>query len=427
VASRSAGDTAELRARALAVLERNHRDGYTVPAEGLYPYQWCWDSGPIALGWAAAGRWAEAWDELRRLLSAQWPSGMVPHIVFWESCDHYFPGPEVWGTAHDPPTTGITQPPLPISAAARLYVADPDRARARAALRDMWPGLVAWLEWIARARIGPHGACVIVHPWESGMDNAPCWDAPLHAAPSGGNPHLERRDVATVAAAHRPTDGDYRRYLGIVERLRAAGWDTEHQVEASPFAVEDVAFTAIAARSASDLAAVAREIGQDPAPLARFAAAARAALARLWDDHAGWFRPYDLRAKRPLGPLTAGGLVALWARDVERARADRMIERLDRWSDAAPFGVPTCDPTAPEFDPERYWRGPAWVLVNWLVADGLAVAGQAARAERLRESTAALVAAQGFSEYYDARTGAGIGGHGFSWSAALTLAWLTDR
>src|SRR5574341_2023077 len=48
--------TSKLRDEAIAVLTKNHRDGYTVPAIGLYPYQWCWDSGPIALGWAAAGR-----------------------------------------------------------------------------------------------------------------------------------------------------------------------------------------------------------------------------------------------------------------------------------------------------------------------------------------------------------------------------------
>src|SRR4051812_3769171 len=104
-------DDAQLRRRALAVLEANHRAGYTVPAKGLYPYQWCWDSGPIALGWAAAGRWEEAWMEITRLLSAQWPTGMVPHIVFWSPDDTYFPGPDVWGTGRNPPTTGLTQPP----------------------------------------------------------------------------------------------------------------------------------------------------------------------------------------------------------------------------------------------------------------------------------------------------------------------------
>ena len=78
------------------------------------------------------------------------------------------------------------------------------------------------------------------------------------------------------------------------------------------------------------------------------------------------------------------------------------------------------------FDPIRYWRGPVWVLVNWLVADGL-------RPHRLVRPDGRAGSGpsgpptrpwleQGFSEYYDPRTGAGIGGHGFSWSAALTLA-----
>jgi mannosylglycerate hydrolase len=422
----SADTPTELRARALDVLESNHRAGYTVPAEGLYPYQWCWDSGPIALGWAAADRWDDAWAELRTLLSAQWPSGFVPHIVFWVDGGDYFPGPELWATGHDPPTTGITQPPLVLSAAARLFARDPDRARAHAALTALWPHLVAWVEWLDRSRRGPHGACVIVHPWESGMDNSPSWDAPLASVPSAGNVHLDRRDVATVAADHRPTDRDYRHYLGIVEALRSAGWETEDQVAVSPFSIEDVAFTAIAARGAADLAAIAAEVGEDPEAMEKRATGWCDGLSALWDDDAGWFRPHDVRTGASLEPLTAGGLVALWARAVDDARVERLLARLDEWS-ARGLAVATCDPSAPEFDPVRYWRGPVWVLVNWLVADGLVGAGHADRAEALRRTTHALVVKSGFSEYYDARTGEGIGGRAFSWSAALTLAWLLDE
>jgi glycogen debranching enzyme len=85
--------------------------------------------------------------------------------------------------------------------------------------------------------------------------------------------------------------------------------------------------------------------------------------------------------------------------------------------------VASSDPHGEGFDPIRYWRGPVWVLVNWLVADGLVHAGFADRAQALRVETRALVE-EGFTEYYDPRDGAGIGGRGFSWSAALTLDWL---
>jgi mannosylglycerate hydrolase len=416
---------AELRRRALAVLLANRRDGYTVPALGLYPYQWCWDSGPIALGWAAAGHWDEAWGELEKLLTAQWSSGMVPHIAFWNDDPGYFPGPSVWQTGHTPPTTGITQPPLPASAAARLFTGDPDRERAVAALRSLWPRLVAWLSWIQRARRGPHGASVIVHPWESGMDNSPSWDEPLVVVPEANHDRIERRDVITVSADQRPSQREYRQYLGIVERLRAARWDTERQPVDSPFTVEDPGFTAIAARAAADLASVARPAGLQGDALAALASEFAAGLDALWDPSLGWFQPFDTGTGKTVRPLTSSGAIAVWA-GVEEARLRRMLDRFDSWTEALPCGLPTTDPSDPSFDPLRYWRGPAWVLVNWLVGDGLARSGFTDRASALRLTTRELVV-RGFAEYYDPRDGTGIGGQGFSWSAALTLAWITGR
>lgn len=414
---------AELRERARAVLEENRRGSYTVPAVGLYPYQWCWDTGPIVLGWGSLGEWDHAWAELELLVSAQWPSGMVPHIVFWEPSEDYFPGPDVWDTGRTPPTTGLTQPPLPVSAAARLFTHDPDRARARERISLLWPRLVAWLGWIERARTGPHLAAVVVHPWESGMDNSPAWDEPLAVCPQTTHEHLERRDVRTVSERQRPSTREYRHYLGIVETLRAAGWDTEDQVRDSPFAVEDPCFTAITARAAADLAEIAPAAGQDGEAVARLATQARAGLACLWDEDVGWYRAVDLRTGCFTGPPTASGLVALYG-GVDGAHARRMAERLTGWADAVKYTVPSSDPEGRGYDPVRYWRGPVWVLVNWLAADGLRQSDLTDAAEHLHAQTRELVE-QGFAEYYDPRDGTGIGGQGFSWSAALTLAWLT--
>jgi neutral trehalase len=431
MAKQTAGDVgiektdAELRKDAVAVLIENRRGTYTVPARGLYPYQWCWDTGPIVLGWASVGEWEHAWGELDKLFSAQWSSGFVPHIVFWEQSDDYFPGPDVWATDHTPPTTGLTQPPLPVTAAARLYRGDPDRTRAQRHVAALWPKLVAWLSWIDRARRGPHGASVVVHPWESGMDNSPAWDEPLAATPQASHRHIERRDTETVSAKQRPSQAEYRHYLGIVTKLREAGWDTERQVADSPFAVEDPCFTAITARAAADLADIAGDAGQNASDVGAIAQRTRAGLEALWDDDAGWFLAYDTKASRTTGPPTAAGLIGLWARDVDGARARRMFTRLQGWSDHVHYAVASTDPTAESYDPIRYWRGPVWVLVNWLVADGMSHAGLQAEADDLRAETRALVN-QGFTEYYDPRDGTGIGGQGFSWSAALTLHWLTD-
>jgi glycogen debranching enzyme len=256
------------------------------------------------------------------------------------------------------------------------------------------------------------------------MDNSPAWDEPLAATPTETHLHLERRDTKTVAAAQRPTTIEYEHYLGIVAVLRAAGWDTESQPAVSPFVVEDPGFTALAVRAADDLHAVARALGTvgAGADLERVAAQLRVGLEALWDDDVAAYRAFDVHRGRAVGPATAGGLLALWA----GCRDDRALvvrDRVRAWTDGRAAGVPTTDPDAAGFDPVRYWRGPVWVLVNWLVAEGARRSGDAALAELLRAGTHALVERSGFAEYYDPRDGAGIGGSGFSWSAALTLWW----
>ncbi|CAF5079612.1 unnamed protein product, partial [Rotaria sp. Silwood1] len=100
---------------ARAILALNDRVGYTVPTDGLYPFQWNWDSAFVAMGFATFDI-DRAYQELGRLVEGQWDDGMLPHIVFHVPSDTYFPGSEVWNTHHRhdkiPTTSGITQPPV---------------------------------------------------------------------------------------------------------------------------------------------------------------------------------------------------------------------------------------------------------------------------------------------------------------------------
>ena len=93
--------------QARAILRGNDRGGYTVPTAGLYPYQWNWDSAFAAWGFAQFDI-DRAWLEMETLFSGQWPSGMVPHILFHRPDPGYFPGPDVWGADRGPiPSSGI--------------------------------------------------------------------------------------------------------------------------------------------------------------------------------------------------------------------------------------------------------------------------------------------------------------------------------
>ena len=116
--------TLDLDQRARSILTENDHGTYTVPTKELYPFQWNWDSALAALGICQFDL-ERAWVEIETLLKAQWDNGMVPHIIFWQNDEGYFPGPKEWGTKHTPPTSGITQPPVAATILRRLMQRSP--------------------------------------------------------------------------------------------------------------------------------------------------------------------------------------------------------------------------------------------------------------------------------------------------------------
>ena len=56
---------------------------FTVPSVRDYPFQWFWDSCFHAIVWSRFDA-ERAADELRGLLAAQEPDGLIPHVVFWK-------------------------------------------------------------------------------------------------------------------------------------------------------------------------------------------------------------------------------------------------------------------------------------------------------------------------------------------------------
>jgi glycogen debranching enzyme len=82
------------------------------------------------------------------------------------------------------------------------------------------------------------------------------------------------------------------------------------------------------------------------------------------------------------------------------------------------------------FNPKKYWRGPVWINLNWLIYRGLKRYGYVQLAERIKKETINYIEHHGFYEYFDARKemfdNSAYGGKNFSWSAALTLDLLNE-
>ncbi|MEV6170317.1 hypothetical protein AB0L99_19075 [Streptomyces sp. NPDC051954] len=427
-----------LHLRAVRVLEDNWTGTNTVPSRSLYPHQWSWDSAFIAIGLRHISP-LRAQTELETLLDAQWGDGRIPHIVFNPSVplDAYFPSPDFWrsstaGRATGAPrtvqTSGIVQPPVHALAAWLVHRADPGLSRARGFLSRVYPRLAAWHRYLLHRRdLGGGSLASVVHPWEQGMDNSPCWDAPLSRITPAPARSFRRADLDHGAAEDRPTDLDYGRYVRLATDYRDGGY----QDGGGRFAVEDPAFNALLIASEHALARIAHELGATGT--ARHARAERltaALVERLWDPAEGMFFCRDVRdgatggaASGALIPeRSVSGLIPLLLPTLPREIATALVRTLH----GPHFGggtrlVPSYDLLGEAFDPHRYWRGPAWFNTSWLVERGLRAHGESARADALRAAVLDTADTSDFAEYVDPYTGEACGATGFSWTAALTL------
>ena len=412
----------ELFDAAAGILARNDRGDYTVPTHGLYPFQWNWDSCLVALGQRHVDE-RRAWREIETLLAHQWDDGMVPHIIFHEPDDGYFPGPDVWATGRAVPTSGITQPPVAGFAAWRLFEQARDPALARERASALLASIDRWHDWFHRCRDPENtGLVALIHPWESGRDNSIDWDAAFERVPTDGVTPYERRDTRHADPAHRPTKAQYDRYIWLVEHFRALDWDNARLHDASPFRVVDPGFNAILIRSCADLAELADALGETAVADANRERAARglAALESLWSEAHGQYLCFDRAAGSPVDSASIGGLLPALAA-IPAPRLAALVARLDALAERSDFLVPSHDPRDPRFDAKRYWRGPAWLVVNYLIADGLRAGGERAAAERVERSSLALIERGGFAEYYDPCTGEPCGGGSFTWTAAMVM------
>ncbi len=415
----------DLDRRAIEILRGNDRGGYTVPTHGLYPFQWNWDSAFVALGLAVFDQ-ARAWQELETLASAQWPDGMFPHIVFHVEDEGYFPGPEQWGTNATPPTSGYSNPPVLASSVRRLVSLGGAASHERA--RSLFPKMLRWHRWL-HARRDPQGLGVlaVAHPWESGRDNLPDWDASLASIDTSRVGEYRRRDTSHVDSAMRPKKRDYDAYMALVAYGRECGWEPEAMAR-GPFLVADVGMTLIGLRADRDLLWLAHALGEGAAvaEIESWIDGAEQGLERLWNADVQAYCNLDLRTGARGGGVSSAAFLACGARAGAPHHA-ALLAHFERIGAHARYCVPSYDPAHPDFDALRYWRGPVWAVVNFQVAGELAAGGYAEQAKRVRSDTRELIRNAGFFEYFCPLTGRGAGGGEFSWTAAMWLAWASPN
>jgi hypothetical protein len=432
--------------RAAEILRCNDMGGWTRAAPDLYPHQWSWDTGFIALGLAHldTGRAAR---ELLTLFEHQWRNGKVPHIVFNPEAppESYFPGPEHWASAGKfpdappapPYTSALCQPPTHAIGTLRVWEVargKDEEEVARDFLREIYPKLLRWHRYLLTAR-DPEGSglVTIYHPWESGTDNSPRWDQALHNIGVGDLPPYERQDLDHVdEPSERPTDAEYARYLWLVELIKRARCDEAAIYDSHPFLVKDVLFSAILVAANEALLEIA-EVADAPygerAEISAWIIRGRRGLEGSWSQDLELCLDHDLRRSAPLRARTVASFAPLVVGDSGRLESLLRTLYSPEFLGQPDLYLPLPPPTSPaeaRFHPRSYWRGPVWPVVSWLLWRALVRAGEKDRAEALRRGALDQLSERGFAEYFEPFTGEPLGSDDQSWTAAVALDWLAQ-
>ena len=321
-----------------------------MPNATTYPFAWLWDSCFHAVIWAALGDADRATTELAHVFRCQDErSGFVPHIDYEKDPDRLR---DFWGRSG---ASTITQPPMyghAIAELARRGIDVGDDVRACA---------VAGVEFFLRERRHASGLVTALHPWETGCDDSPRFD-----------------------------------HWGAADRGR--WYDVKGLLVTAPESVEfDCAPVSLSALVAWNGAL----LGLDTSDLVD-------ALASRWDEELATWIDAGAAAATSGRIRTAEALLPLLVLD----RPEVVSALFDPTAYAAPFGPRGVHRAEPCFDARRYWRGPTWPQLAYL----LWLAGADVAATSVRGASES-----GLAEYWDADDGTGLGAIPQSWTGLAVL------
>jgi glycogen debranching enzyme len=146
-----------------------------------------------------------------------------------------------------------------------------------------------------------------------------------------------------------------------------------------------------------------------------------AGLASRWRPDLKRFVSLDLISGEDIEAPTQAGFMPLLAVALDDDQRKAVGEEITRWCSDVAVGLPTTPSFSPAFEAKRYWRGPVWAVINWLLADGLRLNKLDDLAREIEQATVQAIERRGFFENFDPLTGEGGGGDTFSWTAAAYL------
>ncbi|KAI8799279.1 Six-hairpin glycosidase-like protein [Cladochytrium replicatum] len=379
---------------------------FTQPS--LFKYgagQWLWDScGAIV---ANVHRNPEdAKSEFRTLMNSQIANGMVPEEISWPS-----------GSGNQ-----VTQMPTIAHALQTIYRETKDAAF----IKEMVPKVAAYYEWWRTTRdIDGNGLVTTIHPWESGIDASPAFDAAWHftyTTPIFSFPILYLK-FPELQSYYKDTMKW--NITAILARKKAEG-----SIIANWFMVQDIAMNTLHAVGwavLGDLATAYGDTANAKVYYANNVAAENAIKKEMWRSDlkrfVTCFRDQD-GSRQQSAVQTVQSLFPLLMRSLTAEQKAAVIadasDPTKFWSNYPFPSVSKAEKTYEAvYTVNLLWRGPSWGFTNWFVVEGLINQGRQDLAQTAVDRWAKAIAVGGIWEMFNADTGYGYGAEGLGMSTTI--------
>ena len=217
--------------------------------------------------------------------------------------------------------------------------------------------------------------------------------------------------------------------MTILKFGRDCNWDNVKMHNEGPFLAIDPGVNFILLRANKDLYKLANYLGytENINEIKNWIKILEQGCQKMWNKDINAFTSFDKRTNTYCDAITNASFLCFYAGVGSNKQKSYMIDHCNRILNNCNYGMPSLDPMHKCFESKRYWRGPIWSIMNYMIAVGLEDINELSLANKIKNDTIQLVKKNGMAEYFDPITGIGLGGRDFSWTAAIHLELLKDE
>jgi len=408
-----------LKKGSLEIFEFNQHDEgeifYHQPAAGSYGSQFAWDSGWSIIG-ASNIKPSSAFRELKTVFDLQLGSGRISHEIIIRRGNNSFSRrmltPLIAGQFDERNRSYFIDPPSYLVAAEVLYNRTKDKR-----VFDFLPPMEKCVNYLLEKRdLFGDGLVSVVHPWETGCDNAPYFDDPMQI--NINTPFWKIKALL--------------KYLKLIRDLKKNDWNLSLVKEKNMFSMQDVGVNGLTVAGIVSLSNLFKEAGNLEKFDEYYAKAEKMSNSiekYLWNESKEYFYPRLCTDNpRKIIRSTAIGLSPLLSGLIEKDKANSVLENFLESEEHfnSPYGVAFNSRSELKkdkeitFDTDFLWRGPCiWMNINWIAAKAASIYERNDLAKEITKKTVKLLEKSGFREFYHPESGIGGGAKNFTWGTVV--------